>query len=221
MNKKAKKIKSKFDRSNLFRFESVTIRDDEMAKGALPGNKVNLVTLFSFAILELMLVLTQLFLHEFTTAQFVFLSVLGLSLARQIALDFAWHIMLEIYNFPAVILSIFVPFYLFDQGSISQSLTCGFGLFMFFLAFTLIASKIAGKPAGIGGADIIFAFAVGGFLLPQVIFISLFLSSVVSLVITSFYKNKTEVPMGPGLLIAFWICLLWQEQILEIFNKLI
>lgn len=216
-----KKVKSKFDRSNLFGFESITIKDEEMVQGILPGNKVHLTTLIAFVILQGMLILTHLFLNQFTTGQFIFLSFLALSLARQIALDFAWHIMLEIYNFPTVILAIFVPFYLFDQGSISQSLICGFSLFMFFLVFTLITTKLVGKPAGIGGADIIFSFAIGAFLLPEVIFISLFLSSMVSLIITSFYKNKTEVPMGPGLLISFWICLLYQEQISDLFNKLV
>tara|TARA_Y100001960_G_C14704505_1_gene843601 strand:+ start:564 stop:1220 length:657 start_codon:yes stop_codon:yes gene_type:complete len=216
-----KKVKSKFDRSNLFGFESVTVKDDEMVQGALPGNKLHLVTLLSFLALEGLLLVAHFFFNEFTLAQFAFLSLLALSLARQIALDFAWHIMLEIYNFPTVIASIFVPYYLFNQGSITQSLVCGFAMFMFFLLFTLVASRIAGKSAGIGGADIIFAFAIGGFLLPEVIFISIFLSSVLSLIITSFYENKSEVPMGPGLLVSFWICLLFQEQILDIFNKLI
>lgn len=216
-----KKIKSKFDRSNLFGFESITIKDDEMVQGALPGNKVHLVTILAFLGLESLLVIAHLFLNEFTLAQFAFLSLLALSLARQIAFDFAWHIMLEIYNFPTVIASVFVPFYLFNQGSITQSLVCGVVMFLFFLIFTLIASRIAGKSAGIGGADIIFAFAIGGFLLPEVIFICIFISSIISLIITSFYKNKYEVPMGPGLLISFWICLIFQQQILDLFIKFV
>jgi prepilin signal peptidase PulO-like enzyme (type II secretory pathway) len=215
------KTKSLFDRSNLFKFESITIKDEEMVTGSLNPKKINLVTLGVFALLELMVLLTHSFVNEFTTLQFATLSVIALLLARQIALDFAFHIMLEIYTFPLIIASIFIPFYVFNQGSITQSLICGFSVFMFFLLFTVISSKIVGKLAGIGGADIIFAFAFGAFLLPEVIFIGIFLSSMLSLIITCFYKNKKEVPMGPGLLLAFWICLLYQTQILEIFNKFI
>lgn len=213
--------KSKFDRSNLFKFESITIKDEEMVQGKLPGNKVHLATIISFVVLELMLLLTHFFVNEFTTAQFITLTVIAISLARQIAFDFAWHIMLEIYNFPLVIASIFIPYYIFNQGSITQSLVGGLSLFGFFLFFTLIMSKIMKKHAGIGGADIIFAFSMGAMLLPEVIFISIFLFSVLSLIVTFFYKSKQEVPMGPGLLASFWICLLLQEQMLNLFMKLV
>lgn len=219
--KKLKQKKSKFDRSNLFKFESITIKDDEMVHGKLPGNKVHLATFISFAILELMVFLTHFFVGEFTMAQLITLTVIAVTLARQIAFDFAWHIMLEIYNFPLVIASIFIPYYIFNQGSITQSLIGGVGLFGFFLFFTLLISKIMKKHAGIGGADIIFAFSMGAMLLPEVIFISIFLFSMLSLIITFFYDSKQEVPMGPGLLASFWICLLLQEQMLNLFMKLI
>jgi len=215
---KSKKQQLK-DRSNLFKFESVTIKDEEMDDGWLKPNKVHLVTIISFIIFELMLVLSHFAGTEYTTAQFISLSVVALILARQIALDFAYHILLEIYNIPLIIMSIFIPSLVFDQGTITQSVIAGFGMFGFFLVFTLIASWLKGQLAGIGGGDILFAFAIGGFLQGFLIFISMFLSSMLSLVLTFFYKDKQNVPMGPGLLISFWLCLLYNEQIIDLLNQ--
>ncbi|HAG52949.1 MAG TPA: hypothetical protein DCL21_04090 [Alphaproteobacteria bacterium] len=216
MSKKKQQLK---DRSNLFKFESITIRDEEMDDGWLKPNRVHLATLISFVIFELMLLLSHFYGADYSIVQFVSLSVVALILARQIALDFAYHILLEIYNVPLIIMSIFIPSLVFDQGSITQSIIAGFGLFGFFLVFTLIASWLKGQIAGIGGGDILFAFAIGGFLQGFLIFISMFLSSMLSLVLTFFYKDKKNVPMGPGLLVSFWLCLLYNEQIIDLLNK--
>ena len=211
--------KLNFTRANLFKFESITIKDEEMDKGWLAEHKVHLATVLSFIVYELLLILSHYIGADYTLMQFASLSFVALILARQTALDFAYHILLEIYNLPLILMSIFVPALVFYEGSISTSLIAGFSVFGFFLAFTLIVSWIKGKVAGIGGGDILFAFAIGGFLQGFLIFISLFLSSMLSLVLTVFYKDKQNVPMGPGLLASFWLCLLFNEQILDILNK--
>lgn len=212
---------NKFTRSNIFKFESITIKDEEMDKGILPESKVHLATIISFGIFELMLVLSHYLGDGYTAVQFSFLTFISLVLSRQMALDFAYHILLEIYNIPLMLMALFIPALLFDQGTIYESFIAGLGLFGFFFAFSAIASYIKGQMAGIGGGDVLFAFAIGGFLQGFLIFISMFLSSMLSLFITCFYKDKSNVPFGPGLLLSFWICLLFGSQILDGINKLL
>lgn len=210
---------SEFTRANIFKFESITIKDEEMDKGLLPENRVHIATFISFLFYQGLIVLAHYLGADYNLMQFITLSIMALILARQTALDFAYHILLEIYNLPLIIAAIFVPAMIFDSGTISQSLIGAFALFGGFFAFTAIASWLKGQLAGIGGGDVLFAFAIGGFLQGFLIFVSMFLSSMLSLVITCFYKDKKNVPFGPGLLISFWICLLFGEQILTLLNK--
>lgn len=211
------KNKINFLRTNLFNFESKTLLDEELDHGILPENKLNIATVLFFVFLEL-LMFSGAYLYSFSVLEIVFYSLFALFLARQIALDFAYHVFLDIYTFPMALAAVFMP-QLLGNGTILESLMYGISFFLILLLVTLICSFIKKSPAGFGGGDIKFAFVMGGFIPGFILLISIFISCVISLFLTFFYKDKTNIPFGPGLLLSFWLCLIFRDDILTLIFK--
>ncbi|MCP4355181.1 MAG: prepilin peptidase [Proteobacteria bacterium] len=217
---KKKKVEKKIDRSNLFEFESRTLEDEELDNGALKPNRLNIATIGFFVLFEAVLFVAN-YMQEYTLAQFGFLSVFALFLARQTAIDFAYHVLLDIYTFPMMLLSIIVPSMLLDHGTVQGSLAGAVGFFVGMLALSWICTKIMKKPAGFGGGDIKFVFVMGGFLSGFLINVSILLSCIISFILCLFYEDKKNIPFGPGLILSFWICLVFSEPILDLLYNLL
>lgn len=205
-------------RSNLFEFESKTLLDEELDNGILPENKLNKATVVIFMILEL-IVLGGFFLHSYSMLQMLFLSSMALLVARQIALDFTYHVFLDIYTLPMAMGAMLAPALLFKNGNMLESIIYGLGFSLLLLSISLVCSWVKKQPAGIGGGDIKFAFVMGGFLPGMILTVCVFMSSVISLFVTTLYEDKTNVPFGPGLLLSFWICLIFKIEILTFLFK--
>lgn len=203
---------SKLYTKQLLKVERNTVLDEELDIGKLSGKNLNLATLISFLFYQCILVIAAYF-NSFSVVEYLALTVVSLLLARQTALDFAYHVFLDIYNLPLAIISVILSVYVFGYNSLLVSLVCGMFVFLIFLSFTYICSKILKKPAGIGGGDIKFAFSIGAFLGGIYSYVAIVLSCVFNFILTFFYKDKTNIPMGPGLLLGFWICVLFYDFI--------
>ena len=204
---------SKLYTKQLLKIERKTVSDEELDCGILKGQNLNKATLICFALYQ-SLMLFAAYIYSFSLLEISLLTIISLYLARQTALDFAYHVMLDVYTFPLIIATGISIFFI-HSTDYSNYLSAGLGLGFAFFAFTQICCFVMKKPAGLGYADAKFII-LAGFLLGWLLsYISIVLACIINFIITFFYKDKKNVPMGPGFLLGFWLCFLYGEFILS------
>jgi prepilin signal peptidase PulO-like enzyme (type II secretory pathway) len=218
MNKNTQK--SKLYTKQFLTFERNGITDEELSLGKLKGENLNKATWCFFIFYELLLIVAA-YIYNFDFLKMLSLSIMALMMARQTALDFAYHVMLDSYNFIMALFSVILAVAVFDFHSFSTAITTGLSLGFVLFMFTVITSLILKRPAGLGFADAKFAVSIGAFLGSFLSYICILISTVLNFALTFTYKKGEEVPMGPGLLVAFWICLLFKQPILQTVWKFI
>ena len=200
----------------MLKIERTTIAAEELNYGGLVPNKyLNLTTLVSLIIL-LAVILVKAPL-ELSATNAILLASAVLS-ARLIAFDFCYFLLLNIYTLPLIILGLLFS-YLEPNLSLTSSLY-GVGVALGInIALILISLAFTRGKSGVGMGDLKFLLASGAFLGTEGLIISLMLATFISLPL-SFITKKGDLPLGPGLIIAFWLTFLFKNDILGLLMAL-
>ena len=139
-------------------------------------------------------------------------AILALLSSRLIAIDLRHFILPDIYTLPLLILGLAIPPLLGIASIYDALIGAGIGFAVpCAIAYGMYLWK--GSTAGLGGGDIKLMAACGAWigLTPMPIFIML--ACIVSFVVSIFAFKNNHIPFGPGLCIALWIILIFQENI--------
>ena len=188
--------------------EEKTISKEDMGEGFLPHNTLTKLTFITAIIL---LAIASPLLTSVGFKAYIILLLIPL-LARLTALDATYHVLADIYTLPLIVIGLAVAPYMEGQTFLNALYGAG-AAFVFTTAFALLAMFLKGGNIGIGGGDIKLITAIGAWVglwhLPFVLSLAFFLSLAISF---SLPRGK-PIPMGPGLIAAFWLFLLFGESI--------
>jgi len=188
--------------------EQKTISKEDMGEGFFPHQTLRKLTIITAIIL---LTIASPLLTPLGVKAYTILLLIPL-LARLTALDATYHILADIYTLPLILIGLAIAPYMEGQTFLNALYGAGAG-FIFTTAFALLAMFLKGGTIGIGGGDIKLITAIGAWVglwhLPFVLSLAFFLSLAVSFTLP---KGK-PIPMGPGLIAAFWLFFLYGESI--------
>lgn len=133
--------------------------------------------------------------------------------------DFKYNIILDSPLIISVILYIILELIYKDIKTVILSIC--FGTTMFVILFLIkVLGDLIFKKESLGGGDIKLGFVMGLILTPRVSLIALIFASILALiyVFIAGIKKEKEIPYGPFLLVAFYVCFIFKDIILEILN---
>lgn len=191
----------------MWKFEERFVDKNEIEEGVLKEKYLLPVTLILFLIF-----IAIPFICQQTTYPYWVYAIVSAISARLIAIDLRHFILPDVYTLPFLILGIIIP-PLFSEVSVTHTIigaVVGF-IVPFSIAYGMYLWK--GNMAGLGGGDIKLIAACGAWVGILSFPIFMMFACVTSLIVSIFAFKNNHIPFGPGLCIALWIILIFQENI--------
>ena len=129
--------------------------------------------------------------------------------------DLKYNIILDSPLIISSILFIILEFIYFDYKKVLLSICFGVTIFTILFLIKLLGDFLF-KRESLGGGDIKLGFVMGLFLTPRVSLICLVVASILALIFVFInkYPKEKELAYGPFLMIAFYICFIFKDNIL-------
>ena len=129
--------------------------------------------------------------------------------------DLKYNIILDSPLIISSILFIILEFIYFDYKKVLLSICFGVTIFTILFLIKLLGDFLF-KRESLGGGDIKLGFVMGLFLTPRVSLICLVVASILALIFVFINKHpkEKELAYGPFLMIAFYICFIFKDNIL-------
>jgi leader peptidase (prepilin peptidase)/N-methyltransferase len=199
----------------MWHFEEKFIDKDEIEEGVLPEKYLLPLTLVLSA-----LFISSIFLVQNLAFPYWVYIIIAIICSRLIAIDLRHFLLPDVYTLPLLIMGVIIPPLISDISFIDTVVGAVIGFAVpFSIAYGVYLWK--GSTAGLGGGDIKLMAACGAWVGIMSLPLLIMLTCIISLIVSFFAFKNNHIPFGPGLCIALWLLLIFNNNIQNIINTLI